>query len=140
MLDVPKLTYVEWAAAHTLHRENSLYSIKYSERCQILGRNPHKSVTSFSPCYSQPPLQLCLEISISSNSRNLLQFLHFSYRTLLRRKEENLTENHTPLPNGLRNQYRNLKSEKSQDYAPETSAKLYSMFMNSASVFIYARS
>jgi hypothetical protein len=28
--------------------------------------------------YSQSPIQLCLEISISSNSRNLLQFLQFS--------------------------------------------------------------
>jgi hypothetical protein len=41
-----------------------------------------KSLNSFPPCYSQSPLQLCLEISISSNSRNLLQFLQFSYCTL----------------------------------------------------------
>jgi hypothetical protein len=34
-----------------------------------------KSLKSFSPSYLQSPLQLCLEISISSNSRNLLQFL-----------------------------------------------------------------
>jgi hypothetical protein len=32
-------------------------------------------VLKFSPCYSESPLQLCVEISISSNSRNLLQFL-----------------------------------------------------------------
>jgi len=31
------------------------------------------------PCYLQSRLQLCLEISISLNSRNLLQFLQFSY-------------------------------------------------------------
>jgi hypothetical protein len=37
-----------------------------------------------------PPLQLCLEISISPNSRNLLQFLEVSYWTLYRRKEEKL--------------------------------------------------
>jgi hypothetical protein len=30
-----------------------------------------------------------------------------------------------PLPYGLRNPYRNLQSENSQDYAPETSTKLY---------------
>jgi hypothetical protein len=43
---------------------------------RILGRNPDKSLKSFPPCYSQRPLlQLCLEILISSNSRNLLQFL-----------------------------------------------------------------
>ncbi len=45
--------------------------------------------------YSQSPLQLWLEIYISSNSRNLLQFLEFSTCTLQRRKEENLVENHT---------------------------------------------
>jgi hypothetical protein len=43
-----------------------------SDPCvQILGRNPDKSHKSFRPCYSQSPPQLCLEISISSNSRNL---------------------------------------------------------------------
>jgi len=42
---------------------------------RILGRNPDKSLKSFPPCYSESPLQLCLEISTSSNSRNLLQFL-----------------------------------------------------------------
>ncbi len=54
---------------------------------------------TYSPCYSQSPLlQLCLEMSISSKSRNLLQFLQFSYCTLERIKEEKLTENHTPFP------------------------------------------
>ncbi len=42
---------------------------------RILGRNPDKSLKSFPPCYSQSSLQLCLEIYISSNSRNLLKFL-----------------------------------------------------------------
>jgi hypothetical protein len=37
-----------------------------------------KVLKSFPPCYSQLPLH-CLEISISSNSRNLLQLLKFSY-------------------------------------------------------------
>jgi len=32
-------------------------------------------------------------------------------------KEENLIENHAPLPYGFRNSYRNLKCENSQDYA-----------------------
>jgi hypothetical protein len=41
-------------------------------RGRILGRNPDKSLKSFPPCYSQSPLQLCLEISISSNSRPYL--------------------------------------------------------------------
>jgi hypothetical protein len=41
-----------------------------------------KSLKSFPPCYPQSPQHLCVEISISSNSRNLLQFLQFSYCTL----------------------------------------------------------
>jgi hypothetical protein len=57
---------------------------------QILGRNWDNSLKSFAPCYSQSPILLCLEISFSLNSRNLLQFLQFSYCTLSRRKEENL--------------------------------------------------
>jgi hypothetical protein len=36
----------------------------------------------FPPCYSQSPLQFCFEISISSNSHNLLQFLQFRHYTL----------------------------------------------------------
>ncbi len=62
---------------------------------QVLGRNPDKGITSFPPCYSQSPLQLCLEIYISSNSRKLLQFLQFSYSTLY--------SVHTHLHYGLRN-------------------------------------
>jgi hypothetical protein len=46
------------------------------------GRNPDKSLKSFPPCYSLSLLQFCLEISISSNSLNLLQFVLFSYCTL----------------------------------------------------------
>jgi hypothetical protein len=49
---------------------------------RILGRNPDKSLKSFPPCYSKSPLQLFHEISISSNSRNLLQFLQCGYGTL----------------------------------------------------------
>jgi hypothetical protein len=49
-------------------------------RGQILERNPDKSLESFLPSLS--PVQLCLEISISSNLLNLLQFLQFSYCTL----------------------------------------------------------
>ncbi len=72
-----------------------------------------KSLESFSPCYSQSHPTTLLEIFISSNSRNLLQFR-------CRRKEENHTPFPVvpyPLPYGLRNPYRNLKSENSQDFA-----------------------
>jgi hypothetical protein len=51
-------------------------------RGRFFGRNPDKSLKSFPPCYSQTPQHPCLEISISSNSRNLLKFLQFSYCTL----------------------------------------------------------
>ncbi len=44
-------------------------------RGRILWRNPDKSLESFPPSCSKWRLQLCLEISISSNSRNLLQCL-----------------------------------------------------------------
>ncbi len=42
---------------------------------EFLDEIQSKVSKSFSPCYSKSPLQLCLEISTSSNSRNLLQFL-----------------------------------------------------------------
>jgi hypothetical protein len=35
----------------------------------------NKNLKKFPPCYLQSSLQLSLEIPISSNSRNLLQFL-----------------------------------------------------------------
>ncbi len=60
-------------------------------RGRILGRNLDKN-KSFPSWYSQSP-QLCLEISISSNSRNLLQFLY-----TVKEKEENLLAKYNPLP------------------------------------------
>jgi hypothetical protein len=62
--------------------ETKAKGLSDSSRGRILGRNPDESLKSFPPCYSQSPLQLCLEISIPSNSRNLLWFLQFSYCTL----------------------------------------------------------
>jgi hypothetical protein len=80
---------------------------------RILGRNPDKSRKSFASCYSPSPLQFCLEISISSNSRNLLQFL-----------QENLIEN---IPPSL---WFKKSTQKPQIWEltrlwPETSTKLY---------------
>ncbi len=65
--------------------------ISQAQRPNSWKKYRQQSFKSFPPCYSQSTLQLCLEISISSNSRNLLQFL-------LRRKEENLIEKHTHFP------------------------------------------
>jgi hypothetical protein len=56
-----------------------------------------QNLQSFRPCYSQSPLQLCHEISINSNSHNLLQFLQFVtvHCKGERRKHD---KNHTPFP------------------------------------------
>ncbi len=62
----------------------------------------------------------------------LLQFLQFSYCTLyiVWEKEEKPVRKPYPLPYGLRNPYRNLKSENSQDYAQKPQQNW--TFMNSA--------
>jgi hypothetical protein len=67
---------------------------------------------------------LPLDLYISSNSRNLLQF---------QVKEKGGKPNRKPyaFPNGLRNPHRNLKSENTQDYAQKPQRNC--TFMNSAS-------
>ncbi len=74
---------------------------------------------SFPLCYSQSPPQLCLEISVSSNSRNLLQFLQFSFQLLwIKDKGGKSDRKPYPLPYGERkNPHKNPKSENSQHYA-----------------------
>jgi hypothetical protein len=75
----------------------------------------------------QSPLQLCLEISISSDSHNLSQFLLYT----VKEKGGKPDRKPYPLTNGLRNPYRNLKSEKTQDYAQKPQRNC--TFKNSAS-------
>jgi hypothetical protein len=82
-------------------------------RCQILWR----SLKSFRSCYSESPLQLCLVISISSNSRNLLPISTVHLLCTEKEKGGKPDRKPYPLPSGLRNPYRNLKFENSQDYA-----------------------
>jgi hypothetical protein len=53
-------------------------------------------------------LQLCLEISISSNSRNLLQFLQFSFLYTVKDKGGKPDRKQYSLSYGLRNPYKNL--------------------------------
>ncbi len=96
-------------------------------RGRILGWNPDKSLKSFTPGYSQSPLQLCLEISISSISRNLLQFLQFSTLYSVKEKGGKPERKSYPLSYGLRNPHRNLKS----DYAQKPQQNY--TYMNSAS-------
>ncbi len=61
------------------------------------GRNLEKSLNSFAPCYSLSPLQLDLEISISSNSRNLLHTSTVQVLYTVKEKGE-ILENHISLP------------------------------------------
>jgi hypothetical protein len=101
-------------------------------RGRILGRNPDKSL-KFSSLLFKTPL-LCLGISISSNSRNLVECLQFSYCTVQvhckgeRRKTWWKT---IPPSQWFKNPYRNLESENSQDYAQKPQRNC--MFTNSAS-------
>jgi hypothetical protein len=101
-------------------------------RGQILGRNLDKSIKSFPSCYSKLALQLCLEIFISSNSSNLLQFLEF-HSVHCKGERRKIWLKIVPLPYGLRNPYRNLKSDNSQDYAQKPQRNR--MFRNSASAW-----
>jgi hypothetical protein len=82
------------------------------------GRNPDKSLKSFPSCYSQSPLQLCLEISISSNSTHAPLMIS-SVQLLYTVKEKGGKPDRKPylLSQGLRNPYRKPSS-------PETSTKL----------------
>ncbi len=81
---------------------------------EFLTQNPDKILKSFPPCYSKSPLQLCLEIFISSNSHNLLEFLQCVAVHCKGERKKIIWKPH-PLPYGLRNPYRNL--ENSQDHA-----------------------
>jgi hypothetical protein len=100
------------------------------QEAKFLG-NPDKSLKNFPPCYSQSSLQLCLEISISSNSRNLLQFLEFRLLYAVKEKGGKPDRKPYPLLDGLGKPYRNLKSDNSPYYAqkPQRNCAL----MNSAS-------
>ncbi len=82
----------------------------------------------------QSPLQLCLEISISSNSRNLLQFPQF---VTVHCKGERRKPDSKPYPlpySSIRNPYRNPKSEKYQDYAQKPQRNC--TFMNSPIILL----
>jgi hypothetical protein len=78
-------------------------------RGRILERNPDKSLKSFPPYYSQSP---STALPFSSNSCNLLQLT-----VSVKEKEGKPDRKPYPLPYGLRNPYRNLRSENSRDYA-----------------------
>ncbi len=70
--------------------------------------------------------------SLASDSHNLLHISAVQLLYTVKEKGEKPDRKPYPLPNGLRNPYRNLKSENSEDYAqkPQQNCTL----MNSASV------
>jgi hypothetical protein len=69
------------------------YLLPYTE-AEFLDKSRQKP-EEFSSLLFSVTSELCLEISISSNSRNPYSFYSSFYFTLQRRKEENLIENHT---------------------------------------------
>jgi hypothetical protein len=77
---------------------------------------------------------LCLEISISSNSCNLFQFLIVQLLYIVNEKEGKPDIKPYTLPYGLGDLYRNLMSEISLDYVHKPQQNC--TFMNSASVGI----
>ncbi len=95
---------------------------------RVLGRKPNKSLKSFPSCFSQSPLQLCIDISIT------LLRTHAASYSYCKGEGGKPDRKPCPLPYGLRNPYRNLKSENSQDYAQKPQWNC--TFMNSASAHI----
>jgi hypothetical protein len=110
--------------AHTL--QNGLHLQNKQINFPVPGSVSDKSCKSFPSCYSQSPPQLWRQISISSNSRNLLQFLQFSDCKPDRKPY--------PLPYGLINPNRNLKSENSQYNTRKPQRNC--TFMKSALVYV----
>ncbi len=99
---------------------------------RILGQKPDKSLR---PCFSLSPLQIGPEILFLQTLMyffKLTKPLTYFYSKLGKGGKPNRKP--YPLPYGLRNSHRNLKSENSQDNAqkPQRSCT----FMNSASVHI----
>jgi hypothetical protein len=95
------------------------HQVNTDSRGRILGRNPDKSLKSFPPCFSQSPLQLSLDIYISSNSHNLLGISTVQLLYTVKEKEGKPDKKLYPLPYGLRNPYRNLKSAQAYAQKPQ---------------------
>jgi hypothetical protein len=103
---------------------------KYITGGWILGQNPYKSLKRFLPCYSQSSLQYCLRFLFVQTHATSYSF----YSSLLynvKKKWGKPDRKPHPLPYGLRNPKKNLKSENSQDYAQKP--QWHCTFMNSAS-------
>jgi len=109
-----------------LERIDSKY-LNMRTRGRIPGHNPDKNRKDFPPCYSQSPLQLCLRFIFFKLTQPLTVSSIIIYT--VNEKGENPDIKPYPLLFGLRNPYRNLSSENSQDYAQKPQRKC--MFMNS---------
>ncbi len=94
------------------HLSKSLFSL--DGRSRILGWNPDKSLKSFSSLLFRVTATALHWDSFSSNSHNLLQFLLCATVHCEGERRKTDIKPH-PLPYGLRNPCRNLKSENSQD-------------------------
>ncbi len=102
-------TWIKYSA-HQLFRKGYIYSTE----AEFLDENKTKILRVFnfvihSHLYSFALRFLFLQTHATS------YYLYSTVKLLWRRKEEDLIEN--PIPYVLRNPYRNLKSENSQDYA-----------------------
>ncbi len=102
---------------------NSLRRFKNSGR--ILGRNPGTSPKTFPPCYSKPPVQLWIEFFLFFQTRTTSFSFFSALMYTVKEKGGKPERTQLPLPYGLRNPYRNLKSGELSRLCPETSKKLY---------------
>ncbi len=93
---------------------------------QILVRNPDKTLRVFLLAIQSHLYSFALRFLFLQTHATSYNF----YSTRKRRNEEDLIERH-PLPFGLRNPYRNIKSENSQDYVQKPQRNC--IFMNLAS-------
>jgi hypothetical protein len=102
---IPRTPVTRIIQCAPVYSENEVHTPRVCSR----GRNSDKSLKSFPPCYSLSPIQLFLEIFYFFK---LTQPLTVS----VTEKGGKPDRKPYPLPYGLRNPYRNLTSENSQDY------------------------
>jgi hypothetical protein len=105
----------------------ALFSAVMENRGRIPGRSPDRNLKSFPHCYSQPPALKFLFLKTHATSYSF----YCSFLYTVKEKWGKPDRKTYPLSYGLRNPYRNTKSENSQDYAQKPQWNC--TFMNSAS-------
>jgi hypothetical protein len=98
---------------------------------RILGRNPDKSLKSFLLAIQNHHYSFSLRFTFLQTNATSYSFYSVLLYTAKEKGGKPDRKPHT-LPYGLRNPYRNLKSENSQDFAQKSQRNC--TFMNSASV------